>query len=453
MGELKNAAGEVLPQQDRPGKALPRWEQAQVAVIGSMMIDERCLGDVFQATTAEMFSNAALRHIYEAARGLWLEHRPVDPVTVLDACGGDSYAQIIADAMTITPTAANVLAYADICREAYSMSRFREAAYSMLDAASLEECRAVFDGLGRELLQAKKSRCISMQEAINRYLDRMNDPAPPDWLSLGIEQLDKLLHLGRGKFLILAADSSSGKTALALQFAWHLAETGKKVGFFSLETDSDTLTDRLMAERQVASIALPRTKSKALSSADYRRAVDAGNRSARMNLWLDDSCTTTDDIRALTIQKGFEVIVVDYLQLIDEPGEKRWDTVTRISMALHRMAQTLGVTVIGLSQVTPPDKSGSKHLTMDDLRESRQLKHDADAILILELLDEYPNGRSLTIAKNKDGKRNRGMKLDFDPEHMTFSYHKRVQTDAGEAPPPPPAFHELGDEEGGALPF
>ena len=114
------------------------------------------------------------------------------------------------------------------------------------------------------------------------------------------------------------------------------------------------------------------------------------------------------------------------------------------------MAQTLGVTVIGLSQVTPPDKSGQKHLTMDDLRESRQLKHDADVILIMELCDEFPNGRSLAIAKNKDGKRNRGMKLDFDPEHMTFSYHKRVPTSDD---PKPPQFEELDDDEGGDLPF
>lgn len=439
-----------------PGEVLNRWTQAQTAVIGAMMIDERCIGDVFQATSAEMFSDSTLRHIYEAARQLWLEHRPVDPVTVADACGGagKAYVETIDNAMRVTPTAANVLEYAEICRQGLMMSRYREAAYALLDAPTAEACTEIWNRLGKELMGAKKVRSVTLQEAIGRYLDRMNDDTPPDYLSLGIERLDKLLHIGRGKFVILAADSSSGKTALALQFAYHIAATGKKVGFFSLETDNDTLTDRLMAETQVAGIALPRTKAKALNTADYNRAMEAGIRSPQVRMDLIDNCETVDEIRAVTIQKGYDVICVDYLQLIDEEGEKRWDTVTKISMGLHRMAQTLGVTVIGLSQVTPPDKTGKKNLTMDDLRESRQLKHDADVILILEPCDEFPNGRTLTIAKNKDGRRNRGMKLDFDPEHMTFSYHKRVGTsEPSDEATKGPSLYDMADGEGGDLPF
>jgi replicative DNA helicase len=276
----------------------------------------------------------------------------------------------------------------------------------------------------------------------------MNDDTPPDYLSFGIKQLDRLLHVGRGKFLILGADSSAGKTALALQFAYHFAECGKKVCFFSLETDNDTLTDRLMAETQVADINLPRTKLKALTTADYQRATDAGIKSARVPLWLHDSAETVDEIRTWTVQEGFDVIVVDYLQLLSAEGEKRWDIVTNISMQLHRMAQKLGVTVLALSQVTPSQK-GAK-LTMDDLRESRQLKHDADVILILERCEDFANGRSLTIAKNKDGKRNQGMKLAFDPEHMTFSYYRRV---APSTAPGQQELRELDDEEGGENPF
>jgi hypothetical protein len=89
---------------------------------------------------------------------------------------------------------------------------------------------------------------------------------------------------------------------------------------------------------------------------------------------------------------------------------------------------------------------------MDDLRESRQLKHDADVILILEPWDEVPNGRLLTIAKNKDGKRNHGMKLEFDPEHMTFAFFKRVKT--GEQIPGQGApLYALDEKEGGDNPF
>lgn len=424
------------------------WKQAQEAVLGSMLLDERCIGRVLQATDELHFPDGACRHLYRAVRALWDERRPVDPVSLLAQAGG-SYESLIGKIMQRTPTAANVDRYVEILRDSASLSAYREAAMQILECETTQQAAAVWDRLGRIRMKAEKARCLPLSEAIGRYLDRMNDDTPPDYLNFGIKQLDRLLHVGRGKFLILGADSSAGKTALALQFAYHFAECGKKVCFFSLETDNDTLTDRLMAETQVANINLPRTKLKALTTQDYTRALDAGNKSARVPLYLHDSCETVDEIRTWTIQEGFEVIVVDYLQLLSGEGEKRWDIVTNISMQLHRLAQKLGVTVLALSQVTPSSKENSK-LTMDDLRESRQLKHDADIILLLERCDEFANGRSLTIAKNKDGRRNQGLKLSFDPEHMTFSYYRRVtpSTVAGQV-----EFQDLPDDEGGENPF
>lgn len=420
-----------------------KWTQAQEAVVGAMLVDERCVGAVLSRTGDQHFPDGRLRHLYRTVRSLWNDRRPIDPVTVLHA-SDDAYQGEIARLMQATPTAANVSAYVDILDDCARLRAYQDAAAEILSCQKADEAAAVWEKLGRELMGAQKVRCVSLQEAIGNYLDRMNEDTPPDYLSLGISQLDKILRIGRGKFVILAADSSAGKMALALQFAYHIAETGKKVGFFSLETDNETLTDRLMAETQVAGINLPRTKLKALTTADYQRATEAGQKSSRVDLSLIDSCETIDEIRTWTVQMGFEVIVVDYLQLINAEGEKRWDIVTNISLQLHRMAQKLGVTVIGLSQVTPPDKGGKTALTMDDLRESRQLKHDADVILILERTDEFPDGRTLTIAKNKDGKRNRGMKLQFDAEHMTFSYFRRVTPSAatGQA-----EMHELPDDD------
>lgn len=433
----------------KPVKAaeLNRWSMAERAVIGAMMIDPRCCGEVFQETTAEMFPDQVYRRLYDVTRRLWLEGQTVDPVAVCAAAGdGKVYADTIAEAMRETPTAASVGSYCEILSRCLRFQSFRQAAYAILDASTLQDCVDVWQQLGREIMGAEKVRCQSLAEAISGYLDRMNDATPPETFDLGIKELDRLLMLRRGKFVILGADSSSGKTALALQFAYHVASTGKKVGFFSLETDNDTLTDRLMAEDQVAGVPLKNSKVHALRKIDYQRVTETGMAPTAQNLYLLDSCETLDDIRTYTIQMGFDFIVVDYLQLIDAPGVNRWDIVTTISMTLHRLARKLNITVLGLSQITP--KGDGKPLTMDDLRESRQLKHDADAILLLELCKDFPNGRSLTIGKNKDGKRNRGMKLNFDPDHMTFSYYKRVETSAA-----PAKFEELNDNAGGDLPF
>ena len=121
--------------------------------------------------------------------------------------------------------------------------------------------------------------------------------------------------------------------------------------------------------------------------------------------------------------RKFDVIFIDYVQLIDAPGQERWDIVTGISMSLHRMAQQLGVTVVGLSQITPAQKGGKQAPTKDDLRESRQLKQDADVIMILSPStddDDPENTRVLDVAKNKDGRCGK-IKLRFEPQHMTFT--------------------------------
>lgn len=426
-----------------------RWSMAEQAVIGSMLIDPRCCGEVFQATTAEMFPDRTFRRLYEVTRRLWTEGQPVDPVTVCAGAGdGIVYAETIAEVMKITPTAANVMEYCAVLSRCLRFQTFRSAAYEILNAPTLDECQHIWQKLGLELMGAEKLRCQTLAEAISGYLDRMNDATPPETIDFGIKQLDQCLKLRRGKFVILGADSSAGKTALALQFSYHAAGTGKKVGFFSLETDNDTLTDRLMAEEQTAAVPLKNSKNHALRKIDYEKVVQVAMGKTAQSLYLIDACETLDDIRTLTVQMGFDLIVVDYLQLINAPGDKRWDIVTNISMQLHRLARKLNVTVLGLSQITP--KGDGKALTMDDLRESRQLKHDADAILLLELCKDFPNGRTLTIAKNKDGRRNTGMKLDFEPQHMTFSYHKRVKTDEAEQPA---QFQELDEDEGGELPF
>ena len=172
--------------------------------------------------------------------------------------------------------------------------------------------------------------------------------------------------------------------------------------------------------------------------------------------------------------RKFEVIFVDYVQLIDAPGQERWDIVTGISMSLHRMAQQLGVTVVGLSQITPAQKGGKQAPTKDDLRESRQLKQDADVIMILSPSTEEgdpPNTRILDVAKNKDGQCG-SVKLRFEPQHMTFTElitisgmraegqaiknqrisegKKAIRKDNAKAAQPP-KLEELDDEE--AIPF
>ena len=450
---------------------LTAWKRAQESVIGALLIDpDYSAGLIFQSAKPSHFGETELRHVFEAARQLWNENRQLDAVTILDKAGSE-YEQLLRDCMINTPTARNLPAWLEICQDSARLTAMQAEALAIVNADRADDAASAWERMGTMLQDADQGEDMSLGELIGDYCDRMQDKRPVRYLNWGIESLDRDLYVSGGQFGVIAADSSVGKTALALQFAYHMAADGHRVGFFSLETPKENLEDRLLAQYQVAGIPLPITKRKKLTDEDLRAAGEAGMRSDQIYLRILRNYETLERIRAKTIQRRFDVIFIDYVQLIDAPGRERWDIVTNISMGLHRMAQQLGITVIGLSQITPAVK-GQKAPTKDDLRESRQLKQDADFILLLYPdTDEEapPNTRVLEIAKNKDGRLAR-LRLNFEPEHMSFSYqipnvdslrnqgklikNKKPTKAADEVPRTKPGeLVELEDQDGGDIPF
>ena len=401
-------------------------QNAETAVLGSMLIDERCVPAVMQQLREEDFPTAELRHVFAAIRGIFLERGPVDAVTVLDRLGKKSYEPTLRELMQITPTAANVMEYARILREQRQLREIQNACMQICEVGTdLAAARRLLSQAAALLVDKQTERDRSLTELIIDMLDRQNDKTPPDYLDFGIPALNELVRLGRGKFAILGADSSVGKTALALQFALSFARTGKRVGFFSYETTLPDAADRIVAND--ADVSLTRIKGKRLGVEEIEQIVAAGTRSNDLSLRvLETARYTVSDIRARTIARGFDVILIDYVQLIPTRRTERYDAVTEISIGLHALAQELGVTVIGLSQVTVPetDKKGNRRfISKDDLRESRQLKQDADVIMLLDLLDpkDRYSKRSLQVAKNRDGPLGYVV-LEFHPSRMRFDY-------------------------------
>ena len=144
---------------------------------------------------------------------------------------------------------------------------------------------------------------------------------------------------------------------------------------------------------------------------------------------VDAAGYTVDDVRAVTLMRGYQVIFVDYLQLLQGPGAGRVEQVTGISIALHTLAQSLGVTVIALSQLSRlPKDNPNKLPDMSSLRESGQIEQDADAILLLSLANHNnrDGARVLQVAKNKEGTRP-DMVLDFHGDTQTFTKAKNTQ--------------------------
>lgn len=420
----------MLIEQEKPANS------AEASVIGSMLIEPKCVPELMQELTAEDFTDGTLRLYFETIRRNFLQRIPLDIVTVVSSLGVGEEAQNrhaakMVDLMTMTPTAANCLYYARIIRDRRQLRQIQAACAAAAQGKTLEDARELLTKAAGLLVQKQADRDKGYGDLIAELVSRQ-DKTEPDYLDWGIPALNEKLHAGPGRFVILGADSSVGKTALALQFALQISKR-KRVGFFSYETTLADATDRLIAND--ADVSLGRLKGKHLTDEEMDAIMEAGERSDKQQLRiLETARYTVEDIRAKTIARGFQVIFVDYVQMIPTRRKDRYEAVTEISIGLHALAQELGVTVIGLSQVTVPetDKKGRRrYISKEDLRESRQLKQDADVILLLDLMDPTDrNGyRVLQIEKNRDGPLAH-MVLSFDPSRMRFSYVEPPESDS-----------------------
>lgn len=403
--------------------------EAQVSVVGSLLLAPECAGAVFEKLGEADFSDPTARTLFGALRGLWLEQKPLDSVMLLSRVG-EAYTEAIADVMRRTPTAANVTEYAELVRSDALLGRIRALSLRILECRTGDEAAAALreaEGLLADRQSAKVKRYSEMAQD---FLDRMADKKPADYLDFGFPALNDKVSISQGRFVVLAAESSVGKTALALQLALGIARKGKRVGFFSLETSAPDAMDRIVA--QTADVPLPAIKHKRLGEELERAVVKELERSYALPFELIEAAgSTAEDLRALTLARRYEVIFIDYVQLLRAEGENPAQQVRAVSMALHTMAQQLGVTVIGLSQVTPPPKDAKgrrPELSKENLRESHQLIHDAEAILIMDLADikDYSSNRILKVDKNKDGPCCR-MLLRFDARKMRFEYVPPVE--------------------------
>lgn len=420
----------MLIDQEKPANS------AEASVIGSMLIEPKCVPELMQELTAEDFTDGTLRLYFETIRRNFLQRIPLDIVTVVSSLGVGEEAQNrhaakMVDLMTMTPTAANCLYYARIIRDRRQLRQIQAACAAAAQGKTLEDARELLTKAAGLLVQKQADRDKGYGDLIAELVSRQ-DKTEPDYLDWGIPALNEKLHAGPGRFVILGADSSVGKTALALQFALQISKR-KRVGFFSYETTLADATDRLIAND--ADVSLGRLKGKHLTDEEMDAIMEAGERSDKRQLRiLETARYTVEDIRAKTIARGFQVIFVDYVQMIPTRRKDRYEAVTEISIGLHALAQELGVTVIGLSQVTVPDtdkKGRRRYISKEDLRESRQLKQDADVILLLDLQDPADrNGyRVLQIEKNRDGPLAH-MVLSFDPSRMRFSYVEPPESDS-----------------------
>ena len=417
------------------------WLQAQYSVLGAALLDEKTAIRVVTETAEEDYSGPA-KTVYKTIRSLFVKGKPLDPVSVGSMLGSE-YRGLLVQLMDMSPTAANVGHHIRICKEQAQVLAIRSIADQMLQAETADEMRKLLETANSRMVARQSRKAMNMSEALKSFMERHTRQVR--YLSWPIREFNEHLYSEPGDFIIFGAEPSVGKTAFALQCAWHWAKD-LLVGFFSFETSSEKLFDRKMAS--LAGLQMQSIKNNSITQAEWDRVCQATEEITSRSLELVPAAgMTVADIRAKIIESGYQLIVVDYLQLISASGHNRYEKVTNISIELHNMAQSLGVTVVALSQLSRSNDDGNPKNS--DLRESGQLEQDADILLMLKLEKQTePSGpRKAIVTKNKEGELFM-MLMDFDGRHQTFSKSQTSANKAMFAKRPPKPTPVLKPESG-----
>ncbi len=421
----------------------PQNIEAEQSVLGAMLIEKEAIPKVMEILRDTDFYREAHRVIFNAMLELYNKNEAVDMITVteilkrdnkLEDVGGIAYVTSLAKAV---PTAANVTYHASIIEE---KSILRQLVSVSTQIASMgyeanDDVKNIIDSAESKILEISNRKKTADFTPINEIvLDSfksiealMGNKNGLTGLPTGFEDLDNLTSgLHGSDFIILAARPSMGKTAFALNVVQNVAiRAAKKVGgapktvaFFSLEMSKEQLVQRMLCAE--ANIDSQRLRIGELRDEDWAMLINTADTLSSANIYIDDTAgITAMDMRSrarrLKAEHGLDLIVVDYLQLMQGSGKKnnsgdRQQEVSEISRSLKALARELDVPVIALSQLSRSVEARQvKRPMLSDLRESGSLEQDADIVAFLYREDYYnpetenKNITELIIAKHRNG--------------------------------------------------
>ena len=434
-------------------RQIPHSTEAEQAVIGSMLIDSRCVGDVIGVLRAEDFYSTINKGIFETIFSMFSFAKPVDPVTVQermreDGIWSDEIPAYLRDLMMLTPTAANAVEYAWIVKDKALLRGVADAGSDITEMAISGEAGAmnILEAAEKKVYSLRQGRSRETLEEISTIMidvyKQISDAAKADigipGLATGFHDLDKIIMgLNNSDLILIASRPGMGKTSIALNIALHVARKSEKsVAVFSLEMSREQLAMRLLSAS--AFIDGKRLHTGRLKDDEWRRLAESAKVISDANLLINDdaSLTVTEMNAQCRRLSNLGLVVIDYMQLMSAAtnergyrGENRVQIVTEISRTMKVMAKELNVPVICLSQLNREGEKRGKddrRPLLSDLRESGSIEQDADIVMGLYRDDYYnaeseePNIAECIILKNRRGETGT-VKLRWDPEYTNFS--------------------------------
>ena len=388
-------------------RTLPHNLEAEKCVLGAILINNHAFNQAAEVIDAEDFFRDAHRRIFEKMVALTDRSEPVDLVTLkdelvrtneLEEVGGPAYISALTDGV---PRSANVEYYAKIVKEKSTLRRLIQSATEVLGRAydAEEDADELLDQAERSIFQIAEHRLragfVSLSELVDSGYQLIEQLQQHKGLVTGVPSgftdLDEMTSgFQKSDLVIVAARPSMGKTSFVLNVALNAAlAAGKTVGVFSLEMAKEQLFLRMLTSE--ARVDAHRFRGGFLGERDYARLVDAFGKLHDAKVFIDDSpgvgiLEMRAKSRRLKLEHGLDMIVIDYLQLMQGRGrfENRQQELAAISRALKILAKELDVPILALSQLSrAPEARGDHRPQLSDLRESGALEQDADVVLFI----------------------------------------------------------------------
>lgn len=448
-------------------KLLPHDLEAEEAVVGSLLIDGECLARVAPLLQAADFYRERNQICYAAALALFQRNQAIDQLTLagelgrtgqLETIGGMAY---LSHLVSVTPTSIHSEDYARIVFRTSTMRKLIDAA-SRISAIGYQDTDDVDSTLrqAEDILNSVRGAengrgFIPLRRIYDQYLedraavvDTLDQPTGP--VMSGFPDLDELLGgIQRSDMVILGARPSLGKSTLALNIALNAARNGAVAGVFSLEMSREQLATRILSSE--AGIDSHRLRLGLLTNAEEQRIIDAIGQLSDLPVYIDDTpyqglAEMRSKARRLRLEQGLDLLVVDYLQLVQGRrggiGDNRVQEISEISRSLKALARDLDLALITCSQLSRLVENRPGHRPqLSDLRDSGSIEQDADVVMFIHREDVYTteeewtqqrpdrpyprNIADLIIAKHRNGPTG-AMQLYFRDNLVRFDSFTRV---------------------------
>lgn len=429
----------------------PQNLDAEMALLGSIMLRPEAMHDVVDIIKPDCFYSEKHKIIFDTMFELFNKRAPIDLLSVssklsekgwLDQIGGNTY---LTELVNMVPSSSNVIYYAQVVQKKYMMRRLIEASdhIAQMGYDETKELEEMLDGAEKKLFDVTNfntsHKFIPIKDELSEAWERLDKIHSGEkgmrGIPTGFIDIDKKLSgLQKSDLIILAARPSVGKTSFALDIARQAAvEHNMSVGIFSLEMSSQQLVDRMLAAQ--ANVDAWKLRTGGLSRQnDFEAIREALDKLNKAPIYIDDQpgnniIKMRSIARRLKNEKGLDLVVVDYLQLMVPATQTKNDNlvqqVTEISRSLKSLARELDVPVLALSQLSRDvEKRGGKP-RLSDLRDSGSIEQDADVVMFIHRDDKYKeeserdNIAEIIIAKHRNGEVG-DVKLFFNDKKATF---------------------------------